>query len=298
VVRVAAIGVEIDRRGPVGWILIGDYQRTVEAAAEDPAVVGVHEGVGVALDELRWDRSVRAIVITGANDGEFYRFSRRSHWDDPRFRDRLNPLKAASPSDAQPLRVRSPRHAAGDGVHRLPNAHEVLMLVEKPVIARVNGDAIGFGMSLLWGCDLIVAREDARIAWGHTGMGRVVDSDGEARGFPFAITPSYGSVSLLTMPPAKLKEWMWLSKVYSGREMADMNAINYAVPAAELDEVVDGLVAGLLELPDAVLARTKRLINKRLLAQWVQTEDLADAFSGLDMLAQATTEHMRERDGA
>jgi enoyl-CoA hydratase/carnithine racemase len=98
------------------------------------------------------------------------------------------------------------------------------------------------------------------------------------------------------MPPAKLKEWMWLSTVYTGREMADMNAINYAVPAAELDALVDDLVSRLLELPDTVLARTKRLINKRLLAQWVQTEDLADAFSGLDVLAQATIEHMRERD--
>ena len=42
-------------------------------------------------------------------------------------------------------------------------------------------------------------------------LGRIHDSDGEARGFPFAITPSYGTVSPLTMAPAKLKEGMLLS---------------------------------------------------------------------------------------
>jgi enoyl-CoA hydratase/carnithine racemase len=51
-------------------------------------------------------------------------------------------------------------------VHRRPDAHELLITIEKPVIARVNVDAIGFGMSLLWACDVVVARDDARIAWG------------------------------------------------------------------------------------------------------------------------------------
>jgi enoyl-CoA hydratase/carnithine racemase len=83
---------------------------------------------------------------------------------------------------------------------------------------------------------------------------------------------------------------MLLSKVYSGRELADMNVINYAVPAAQLDAVVDELVGALLERPDHVLAHTKRLINKRLLSQWVVTEDLADAYSELDVLHHAASE--------
>ena len=68
-----------------------------------------------------------------------------------------------------------------------------------------------------------------------------------------------------------------------------MNVINYAVPAAELDAVVDELVAGLLERPDHVLARTKRLVNKHLMTQWALTEDLADAFSSLDILSNAAS---------
>jgi enoyl-CoA hydratase len=274
----AVRGVEIDRRGPVGWILINDFQAAVEAAGDDADYIGVHEGLGIALDELRWDRSIRVVVITGRNDGEFYRFSRRSHWDNPRFRDRLNPLAEGSGGGAK-----------DEGVRRNPNAHELLMLIEKPVIARVNGDAIGFGSSVLWGCDMIVAREDALIAWGHMGLGKIIDSNGEARGFPWAMTPGYGSVSILNMPPAKLKEWMMLSKVYTAREMAEMNVINYAVPQIDLDATVSTLVEGLLGRPAFVLAHVKQLINKRIREQYNLTEDLAGAFSRLDMYTQAAS---------
>ncbi len=273
-------GVRVEKRGEVGWIYINDYQQTVEAGAQDSDYVGVHEGIGLALDELRWDDTVRVIVITGSNDGEFYRFSRRTHWDDPKFKARLNPIKNAAAAASRP-----PSHR----MDRRPDAHEMLMLMEKPVIARVNGDAIGFGQSLLWGCDFIVAREDARIAWGHTGLGEITDSEGEKRGFPWAMTPSYGAVSILFMPPAKVKEFMMLSKVYTARELADMDVFNYAVPAERLDAVVDALITQLLARPQAVLEHTKRLCNKVLSAQYNLAEDLAGAFAGLDMWRSAAS---------
>jgi enoyl-CoA hydratase len=267
-------GVEIERRGEVGWILINDYQATVEAGAGDPDFIGVHEGIGLALDELRWDDSVRVVVLTGKNDGEFYRFSRRSHWDNPEFRDRLNPLK--------------PRPAAAPAPgKRHPDAHEMLMLIEKPVIARVNGDAIGFGSSLIWGCDFIIGVEDAKIAWGHTGQGEIIDSNGEPRGFPWTMTPSYGMVSLLYMPPAKAKEFLILSKVYTARELADMNAFNIAVPAADLDETVEEFVHALLRLPAAVITRTKKLCNKQMVTMYNAAEDLAGAYTVLDLYQQS-----------
>jgi len=269
-------GVEIERRGPVGWIIINDYQATVEAAASDPDSVGVHEGVGQALDELRWDSSVRVVVLTGRNDGEFYRFSRRTHWDDPVHRGRLDPNKHFGPGAPQP-----------QGTARRPDAHELLMLIEKPVVARVNGDAIGFGQSLLWGCDIVIARDDARIAWGHTGLGEIVDSDGEERGYPWAQTPPYGLAAILSMPPAKTKEYMMLSKVMTGKELADLGVFNYAVPADELDGVVDRIVGDLLRRPPRVLARIKAVCNKHVRNQVNLTEDLGLAYGILDFWEHA-----------
>jgi enoyl-CoA hydratase len=276
---VAVHTVGIERRGPVGWVLIGDHQASVEAAyGNEDDYIGIHAGIGIALDEFRWDPEIRIIVITGRNDGEFYRFARRPHWDDPKFRSRLNPLK--------------PQKSETGGVNRVPSAHEVLNLMEKPVIARVNGDAIGFGMSLLWGCDFIIAREDALVAWGHTGLGEIIDSNGEERGFPFDMTPSYGTVMTKFMTPAKAKEFMMLSPTYTGRELADMNVFNYAVPAGELDAKVDDIIARLLRRSPAVLARTKKLVNKELAIQYALTEDLSNAYAGLDVYRIAASGEM------
>lgn len=265
-------GVRLERRGEVGWVFIADYQATVEAGADDPDFIGVHEGIGIAVDELRWDPSIRVVVLTGENDGEFYRFARRSHWDDKTFQDRLRPRADSGSAPAPPKRS--------------PRAHEALRLIEKPVVARVNGDAIGFGQSLLWACDFVIAREDALIAWGHTGMGEIVDSNGERRGFPWAMTPSYGAVSIVHLPPMMAKEFMMLSKVFTARELADARAFNAAVPATELDEAVDDLVAQLLARPASVLARTKSLCNKHLEQQYDLAEDLAGAYAMLDMYEQ------------
>jgi enoyl-CoA hydratase/carnithine racemase len=273
--------VEIERRGEVGWILINDYQATVEAGAGDPDFIGVHEGIGLALDELRWDNSVRVVVLTGKNDGEFYRFSRRTHLDNPEFRDRLNPLKP------RPAPAPGAVAAVPPSIQRRPDAHEMLMLIEKPVIARVNGDAIGFGSSLIWGCDFIIGVEDAKVAWGHTGLGEIIDSNGEQRGFPWTMTPSYGMVSILYMPPAKAKEFLILSKVYTARELADMNAFNIAVPAEDLDATVDEFVQALLRRPAAVIARTKKLVNKPMVAMYNAEEDLAGAYTTLDLYQQS-----------
>jgi enoyl-CoA hydratase len=270
--------VDIERRGPVGWILINDHQSTLEAGRGQAGFVGVHVALGMAVEELRWDPEVRAVVITGRNDGEFYRFSRRDHWDDPQHRGRLNPIAAAQAGTRRP--------PPG------PSAHEALAKMPKPVVARVNGDAFGFGQAVLWGCDFILARDDARVAWGHTGMGELVDSDGEQRGFPWAITPSYGTAGILYMPPAKVKEFMMLSKVYTGRELADMNVFNAAVPADRLDGAVDELLDALLARPDAVLARTKALCNQHLQQQALLSERLADAYTTLDLWEHAARGEM------
>lgn len=270
-------GVEIERRGEVGWIILNDYQETTERAIDNPDEEFEHHsrGIALALDELRWDRSVRVIVMTGRNDGEFYRVCRGDHYDVPENRKRLNPLE-------------SPHMGSAPGGAHL-NALQLLAIIEKPVIARMNGDAIGLGQAMLWGCDMIVAREDAVVSDVHTGQRDVIDSAGEVRGFPWAVTPGDGAMSFapLYMPPTKLKEYMFLSRVWTAKQLAEMNIINYAVPAEKLDETLDEVIEKLLARPATVLARTKKVINKRMVEQWNLTQDLASAYEILDFYEHA-----------
>ena len=139
-----------------------------------------------------------------------------------------------------------------------PSVMDVLAFVEKPVVARLDADAIGPGHSYLWGCDIVVARED------------VVVSDIEAD--QDASTTGLGGGSMpfapLYLPPTKLKEYLFLSRVWTAKQLAELNVINYAVPAEQLDATVDEVVGKLLARPAYVLARVKRVTNKRLVRQW------------------------------
>ena len=104
-------------------------------------------------------------------------------------------------------------------------------MIEKPAIARVNGDAIGFGQSLLWGCDILVGVEFGVVSDVHMGQGDPVDHRGERRGFPYAIAPGDGAMAFLPlfMPPTKAKEYQLLSRAWTVRELEEMGVFNYAL---------------------------------------------------------------------
>ena len=50
--------------------------------------------------------------------------------------------------------------------------YQSIIEIQKPAIAKVNGNAIGFGSSLAFACDLIVAAEDAVFCDHHLAMGK------------------------------------------------------------------------------------------------------------------------------
>jgi enoyl-CoA hydratase len=264
----AAQFVDTEIRGDVAWIYLNSFTKAMEAA--DRETIDVHEAIGWALHNARYDAGIKLIVITGREDGEFYSVPPATNYAVPGTLDRINPLK-------RPGGFAGPSH--------YPDAIETLAQIEKPVIAKVNGDVIGFGQSVLWGCDIIVAREDAVISDVHLGQGDVIDHTGEARGFPMAITPGDGAMAFfpLFLPPTKLKEYMFLSRAWTAKELADMNVVNYAVPAAELDAVFDDIMARLSARPASVLAHTKRVCNKHVIHQANLARDLSGAYEILDL---------------
>lgn len=263
--------IDVERRGDVSWITFNNFDETLRNADAD--TVDVHSAIGWAMQDARFDRSVRLVVLTGRDDGEFYSVPTAEHYAVQEHRDRVNPIK----------------RRGSFAMHSAPDVIETMAFMEKPVVARVNGDVIGFGQSILWGCDIIVAREDAIVADVHTGQGDVVDSQGVNRGFPQAISPGDGAMAFFPafLPPTKLKEYMFLSRAITTRELERMNIVNYAVPLDQLDAKVDEIVQALLARPTSVLAHTKRLCNKHLIQQLNLARDLSAAYEVNDLWVHA-----------
>ncbi|SAK86245.1 enoyl-CoA hydratase/isomerase [Caballeronia hypogeia] len=97
---------------------------------------------------------------------------------------------------------------------------------EKPIIAKVNGPAIGLGCSIALFCDVIFAADTAKFADPHVNVG-LVAGDGGAIIWPQLI--GY----------ARAKEYLLTGDPIPAIEAARIGLINHAVPAAELDECVN-----------------------------------------------------------
>ena len=127
----------LDVEGPVATI-------TIRAPRSLPGgTAGHHWELGEIFSRLRGDTSVRVIVITGEDD-EFYVPMRAVFYGTQAARGYL-----VDPAGSWRTAV---------GIVRF---NQEIVEIEKPVIAKVNGNAIGFGSTVAFACDLIVAREDA-----------------------------------------------------------------------------------------------------------------------------------------
>ena len=218
--------------------------------------------VGRALGELRDDDTVRVIVITGKDDVFTIPPSSYGHHGNP--------------------------GGDWDIMSGVTRAVEAMCTIEKPVIAKVNGHAVGFGANLVLGCDFIVAREDAIIADHHMSCGELM-IDGKMVGSAdhCMVTGDGGAVfAPLKMPMNIAKEYLMLARPFTAKELATMGVVNYAVPAAELDAKTYEIAQRLLKCNAYALALTKRVLNKQTLASFNQVHDAALGYEFLNFYMQ------------
>jgi 2-(1,2-epoxy-1,2-dihydrophenyl)acetyl-CoA isomerase len=148
---------------------------------------------------------------------------------------------------------------------RLRTTYNPLMLrlrtVPKPVIAAVNGPAVGIGCSLALACDLIVAAESAYFLLAFVNIGLGLD----------------GGASL-TLPArvghARAFEIAYLGERIPAAQAHDWGLVNRVVPDAELEASVSALAARLAAGPPGSYASIKRTINDRLYDRFDELLDL------------------------
>jgi enoyl-CoA hydratase/carnithine racemase len=200
--------VRYEKRGHVAYVTLN---RPAVLNAMD---LRMHGELGLAWDEAEADDDVRAVVLTGAGDRSF------SVGQDLRERaqlDRHGALPATFGSRGQP------------GWPRLTERFEF----SKPVIARVNGYALGGGFELALACDIVVASESAVFALPEVLLGLVPGAGGAfrlSRQLPLKVAMGY----LLT------------GRSIEARVAYDLGLVNEVVPPDQLDRCVASWVADLL----------------------------------------------------
>jgi enoyl-CoA hydratase len=123
-----------------------------------------------------------------------------------------------------------------------------LLECEKPVIARLNGHATGFGATLALFCDVAIAVDTAKIGDPHVQVGFTA-GDGSTVIWPQLI--GY----------ARAKEFLMTGDLLTAPEAARIGLINYSVAAEDLDARVYGLATRLAEGSQLAIRTTKMSVN-------------------------------------
>jgi len=154
----------------------------------------LRKAIAAALRDLRGDATVRAVVVTG-NEKAF-----------------------AAGGDLKELRPLSGVGMMDYGAHRI---WDEIAAFPKPMIAAVNGFALGGGCELALHCDIIVAGEGARFGLPEVGVGILPGGSGTQR-----LTRAVGKYKamLLTLTGEQV----------TGRDAAAMGLASLAVPDAEV----------------------------------------------------------------
>lgn len=142
--------------------------------------------------------------------------------------------------------------------------------VPKPTIAKMRGVAVGAGLNLGLGCDLIVASEDARLSEIFAKRGLSLDVGG-----------SWLLPRLVGLHRAK--ELALLADIVPAAEAERMGLVNRVLPDAELDAFVDEWAGRLAAGPPLALAMSKRMLNNAFgvgLAEALDAEAMAQTVNG------------------
>ncbi|MDE0473774.1 MAG: enoyl-CoA hydratase-related protein [Gammaproteobacteria bacterium] len=133
-------------------------------------------------------------------------------------------------------------------VRTAQRANELIQTMGTPVVAAVNGHAIGAGLELALSADFAIVAEEAKLRLPEIALGTFLGG-----GVVYTLAERVGVL--------KARELVYLGDFFSGAEAARMGVVNRALPAAEVLPAGRALAARLARRAPIPLAEAKRLIG-------------------------------------
>jgi len=135
-----------------------------------------------------------------------------------------------------------------ENIHRVPRTLEAM---DKPVIAMVNGLAVGAGMGMCLMCDVRIASDEARFSTGYVRVG-LVPGDGDTYFLPRLVGA------------AKALELLWTADFVDAQEALRLGIVNRVVPAGDLAQQTRAFAEQLAGGPQIPIRMIKRLVYQSL----------------------------------
>lgn len=209
--------------------------------------------LAMLIPAIALDNAVRCVILTGA--GRAF-----CAGGDIRGMDTADPAPAA-------------------GRNRLRNMLQTVFMplirLETPVIAAVNGVAVGAGLNLALAADIVLADEAAMMSQIFVQVGLVPDTGGL-----FLLTRLIGL--------NRAKELCFTGRKFTGREAAEWGLVNRALPGADLLPAARALAREIADGPAAAIGMTKSLLN---LSATATMEEMVEFEAYAQAIALSTDDH-------
>ncbi len=244
------IRLEVECRGEAGRVATVTVDNAAKLNILDPTGITALER---AFDGLATDEALRAVVLRGAGERAFIGGA------DIRAMAKLEPESARA--------FITGLHRACDAIRRLP----------VPVIARIEGYALGAGLEIAASCDLRIAADNARLGMPEVRVG--IPSVIEAALLPRLV--GWG----------RARRLLYTGEMIDAVEAERWGLVERVVPSADLDAAVAACIA-------AILAAGPRAIRlqKALMRDWEDRSLSAAIERGIDAFANAyNTAEPRQR---
>lgn len=232
-------------RGQTGWIILNRENRR---NSMNPAML---RELITALQENEENEAVISLVLTGAGDKAFC-----AGMD----------LGGGEAMQLGPLDRHELQRSFIDLLKSLKE-------LKKPIIARVQGLALGGGFGLMCACDLVVASEEARVGTPEINLGL----------FPYIIM---ATLIRNTSNPKRLLELMLTGEKISAEQAGDLGFINRIVKKEELDQAVEETAGMLNSKSPAILRLGRRAFYTMRDLDYEQAMEYLSGMLALNMQAE------------
>ncbi|HKW05634.1 MAG TPA: enoyl-CoA hydratase-related protein [Nitrososphaerales archaeon] len=185
-----------------------------------------NEELFAALKDAESDDNIRVVIITGSGDSF---------------------CAGMDVKDAQKMTTQSQTYVSRSEAAR--ESRRFMTRMRKPIIAAINGYALGGGLELAMYCDLRIATKTALMGLVETSIGMVPGNGGTQR-LP----------RLVGM--GKAKEMIFLAKRITGEEAEKLGLVNRAIDQNQFWNVVDEITGSIKERAPLAIAYAKAAMNR------------------------------------
>jgi enoyl-CoA hydratase/carnithine racemase len=242
-----------ERDGPILTITLNQPEK--RNPISDVAMV---DALCDAFEAADRDISLRCVILTGAGSA----FS--AGGDLKQMRPDSGGLRSSSPVET--------RRNYKFGIQRLPLMFQAL---EVPVVAAINGHAIGAGLDLATMCDVRIAAESAKFAESFVKLG-IIPGDGGAWLLPRIIGFSRATELALT------------GEMFDAKAALDYGLVSQVVPDAELLAKANEIALKIAANPPHAVRMTKRLLRE---GQTADLKNILEMSAAMQALAHNTADN-------